>query len=184
MTLAVARRSALKNRREIEAGRDPRGGGIPTFVRATDKVIALHRDGWKPGSRTESAWRNGFSRHVYPDTRPVRGALVGVVNTLREQDRVIATLEDLAELLPGRCFAEHRPGVAGGWLAVRDADPRCVGIRRVPSWRPPGAGVSGTSRPDAGPARHPGVHSGQDRVHAPRLAVATRRVGHRYASRS
>ena len=60
VTLAEARRRALKNRREIEAGRDPRGGGIPTFARATDKVIALHRDGWKPGSRTESAWRNGF----------------------------------------------------------------------------------------------------------------------------
>ena len=96
----------------------------------------------------------------WPNTRPVRGALVGVVNTLREQDRVIATLEDLAELLPGPRSAEHRPGVAGGWLAVRDADPRCVGIRRVPSWCPPGAGVSGAPRPDAGTARHPGVHRG------------------------
>lgn len=38
----------------------------------------------------------------WPDTRPVTGALVSVVNTLREQDRVIATLDDLAELLPGR----------------------------------------------------------------------------------
>ncbi|MCY4371876.1 MAG: Arm DNA-binding domain-containing protein, partial [bacterium] len=66
VTLAEARRRALKNRREIEAGRDPRGGGIPTFARATEKVIALHRDGWKPGSRTESAWRNGFGHHVYP----------------------------------------------------------------------------------------------------------------------
>lgn len=66
VTLAEARRRALTNRPEIEAGRDPRGGGIPTFQRATDEVIALHRDGWKAGSRTESAWRNGFSRHVYP----------------------------------------------------------------------------------------------------------------------
>ena len=37
----------------------------------------------------------------WPDTRPVKGALVPVINTLREQDRVIATLGDLAELLPG-----------------------------------------------------------------------------------
>ncbi len=38
----------------------------------------------------------------WPHTRPVRGAFVSVVNALREQDRVIATLDDLAELLPGR----------------------------------------------------------------------------------
>ena len=38
----------------------------------------------------------------WPETRPVRGVLVPVVNTLRERDRVIATLDDLAELLPGR----------------------------------------------------------------------------------
>ena len=38
----------------------------------------------------------------WPYTRPVRGALVPVVNTLREQDQVITTLGDLAELLPGR----------------------------------------------------------------------------------
>ena len=37
-----------------------------------------------------------------PDTRPVRGALVGVVNALRERDQVVVTLDDLATLLPDR----------------------------------------------------------------------------------
>ena len=66
VTLAEARRKALKNRREIDAGRDPRGGGVPTFEKATEKVIALHRKGWKSGSRTEAIWRNSFTRHAYP----------------------------------------------------------------------------------------------------------------------
>ena len=64
--LAEARRKALTNRKAIAAGKDPRGGGIPTFQQATDRTIRLHSKGWKPGSRTESAWRNGFDKHVYP----------------------------------------------------------------------------------------------------------------------
>ena len=53
----------------------------------------------------------------WPDTRPVRGALVGVVNTLREQDRVLVTLGDLAELLPGRApQSTARALREAGWL--------------------------------------------------------------------
>ncbi|MDE0353864.1 MAG: tyrosine-type recombinase/integrase [bacterium] len=66
VSLAEARRKALENRRAIEQGQDPRGGGIPNFRKATDRTIRLHSRGWKPGSRTESAWRNGFANHVYP----------------------------------------------------------------------------------------------------------------------
>ena len=52
-----------------------------------------------------------------PDTRPVRGALVPVVNTLREEDRVIATLGDLAELLPDRApQSTARALREAGWL--------------------------------------------------------------------
>ena len=93
----------------------------------------------------------------WPDTRPVRGALVPVVNTLREQDRVIATLGDLAELLPRRApQSTARALREAGWL-FPIADPRCVGVLRSPSWYSPGAGVCGAPRPDAGTARHPGV---------------------------
>lgn len=66
VTLAEARAKALHNRRQIDAGRDPRGGGIPTFERATEAVIRLHKAGWKPGSRTESQWRASFATHLYP----------------------------------------------------------------------------------------------------------------------
>ena len=52
-----------------------------------------------------------------PYTRLVRGALVGVVNTLRDQDRAFATLDDLAELLPGRApRSTARALREAGWL--------------------------------------------------------------------
>ena len=57
VTLAEARRKALANRRTVALGGDPRGGGIPTFAEAVDKVIVIHRDSWRPGSKSEAQWR-------------------------------------------------------------------------------------------------------------------------------
>ncbi len=47
-----ARAKAIENRRSIEQGIDPRGGGIPTFAQAVEKVIALHSKNWSPGLST------------------------------------------------------------------------------------------------------------------------------------
>ena len=38
VTLAEARRKAIENRRAIEQGKDPRGGGVPTFEQAVENV--------------------------------------------------------------------------------------------------------------------------------------------------
>ena len=65
MSLREARLAVEKNWREAKAGRDPRGG-VPTFEGATKRVIKLHREGWKAGSRTEANWRNSFRTHLYP----------------------------------------------------------------------------------------------------------------------
>ena len=65
-TLAHARTEALANRRAVEEGRDPRGGGVPTFEAATETVIALHAASWKLGSKTEAQWRSTFAAHVFP----------------------------------------------------------------------------------------------------------------------
>ena len=48
---------------------------------ATERVIALHRDTWKPGSRAEARWRSAFARDVLPSLgdRPVDGIAVGDV---------------------------------------------------------------------------------------------------------
>lgn len=66
-TLTEARKKALRNRRDIEAGIDPRSGkSVPTFAEAAEKVIASHAKGWKPGSSTEKGWRTTLVLHAVP----------------------------------------------------------------------------------------------------------------------
>ena len=64
VTLAEARRKALHNRREIDAGRDPRGGGVPTLRAAVEKVLAIRSRGWKPGSKVPREWRASLGHHA------------------------------------------------------------------------------------------------------------------------
>ena len=66
VTLAQARQRALENRRAAEQGRDPRGEGVPTFEQAAERVIALHRETWKPGSRSEQQWTASLGTYVLP----------------------------------------------------------------------------------------------------------------------
>ena len=65
VTLAEARAKALDNRRAVVQGRDPRGGGIPTFEQATETVIALHAKNWKNGS-SEKSWRQMLRDFAFP----------------------------------------------------------------------------------------------------------------------
>ena len=66
VTLSEARRKALAHRREIERGRHPRRASVPTLREASEKVIAVRRSGWKPGTRSEPQWRSTFADHVFP----------------------------------------------------------------------------------------------------------------------
>ncbi len=66
VTLAEAREKALKNRRTVAQGRDPRSGGIPTFAEAVETVIAIHRPSWRSGSRYEAQWRGTLRRYAVP----------------------------------------------------------------------------------------------------------------------
>ena len=65
--LKEAREKALENRRMIERGEDPRGGGgVPTFSEAAEQVIQVYRVGWKKGGRTEQRWRSTLETYAYP----------------------------------------------------------------------------------------------------------------------
>ena len=66
VSLAEARKKALENRRTIEQGLDPRGSRVPTFEQATEKVIAIHAAGWKPGGKSEKQWRASLTTYAYP----------------------------------------------------------------------------------------------------------------------
>lgn len=121
--LAEARKRALANSKAISEGKDPRGGGIPTFEQATDRTIRLHAKGWKPGSRTESAWRSGFARHVYPKigSTPIdqitTGDLLAVVGPIWH------TTPRQAELLRRRISQVMRWAIAQGYRADDPAGP-------------------------------------------------------------
>ena len=66
VTLKEARAKALGNRQTLARGMDPRSDGIPTFARAAEKVIAIHRANWKPGGDTEEQWRASLRDYAYP----------------------------------------------------------------------------------------------------------------------
>ncbi len=66
VSLKRARDKALANRREVEEGRDPRGGGIPTFAELAEQVIRIHAKTWKRDSGLPSQWKQTFRDYVDP----------------------------------------------------------------------------------------------------------------------
>ena len=82
VTLAEAREKALENRREAYQGRDPRGGEIPTFAEAAEKVIRLHSKTWKPGSRLPAQWRQTLSDYAYPTIGQKRVNRIGATDVM------------------------------------------------------------------------------------------------------
>ena len=66
VTLAEARRRALRNRQSVEEGHNPRSGRTPTFQQAAAKVIELHSGKWRPGSRSRNIWESSLKTHVFP----------------------------------------------------------------------------------------------------------------------
>ena len=97
VTLKEARAKALENRRTLARGMDPRSGGIPTFARAAEKVIAIHRANWKPGGDTEQQWKSSLRDYVYPKIghKPVNEVtttdVMAVLLPIWNEKRVTAT---------------------------------------------------------------------------------------------
>ena len=120
--LAAARRAAFGNAREFRAGRDPRGGGIPTFEVAVSKVIQLRRAGWKSGGRTEAAWRNTFEAYAKPiASKPVdkitTGDLLAIIGPLWHDKPAVG------RALRERFSVVFRLAVAEGWRSDDPAGP-------------------------------------------------------------
>lgn len=67
--LAEARAAAFEYRKAARRGDDPvalRSGGVPTFERVVETVIALHAGKWKPGGKSEAQWRSSLATYVLP----------------------------------------------------------------------------------------------------------------------
>ena len=99
VTLAEAREAALRNRREVAQGRDPRyrPPAVPTFAEAAEQVIRINARGWKKGGKSEAQWRSSLHRFVLPhlgdrrvneiQARDVMSVLLPIWNTLPETGR-------------------------------------------------------------------------------------------------
>ena len=66
VALVRARAKALENRRAVEQGKDPRSPGVPTFAEAFERVLEIHREGWKDGAKTEQQWRARLRDYALP----------------------------------------------------------------------------------------------------------------------
>ena len=70
ITLAEARQTAFEYRKISRAGGDPktlrRRPEIPTFAQAAETVIAIHREGWKDGGKSEMQWRASLRDYALP----------------------------------------------------------------------------------------------------------------------
>ena len=96
VSLAEARQKCALNlvarqRGELVTGRRRT---VPTFAEAVEKVIAVHRDGWKDGGRQEKLWRSSLRDYAMPrlgkrpvdriNTADVMAVLLPIWNEKRE----------------------------------------------------------------------------------------------------
>ena len=70
VTLAEARQTAFEYRKAARAGGDPvtlrRRPDVPNFAQAAETVIAIHREGWKDGGKSEAQWRASLRDYALP----------------------------------------------------------------------------------------------------------------------
>ena len=101
VSLAEARAQAFDYRKTARQGVDPinlRSGGVPSFTRAAETVIAMHAAKWKTRV-TEDAWRSTLGTYVLPvigskhidavTTADVMACLVPIWNSKEETARKI-----------------------------------------------------------------------------------------------
>ena len=129
VALAEARAKCLENRRAVEQGRDPRGGSVPTFEQATDKVLALHRDTWKPGGRSEQQWVNSMAAYVMPALGHKRIDQINVGDILEVLAEPWATRPATARRIAGRISAVLTWAVGAGH---RESDPTASAVAALP----------------------------------------------------
>ena len=129
VALAEARAKCLENRRAVEQGRDPRGGSVPTFEEATDKVLALHRETWKVGGRSEQQWINSMAAYVMPAFGDKRIDQIHVGDILEVLAEPWAARPATAQRLAGRISAVLTWAVGAGH---RESDPTDAAVAALP----------------------------------------------------
>ena len=137
VTLAEAREKALENRRAVAQGRDPRGGGIPDFETAAEKVIEIHSAQWKESASSKREWRSTLARYAYPQIGAKRVDQITSADILAVLLPMWGTKNDTANRVRRRisavmrwCIAEGHRGDDPAGEAVVAALPKRDNIRQ------------------------------------------------------
>ena len=115
ITLKQAREKALVNRRTVEQRKDPRGYSLPTFAQAVEKVIALHRAGWKEGSKLPQQWRQTLGKHAYPHIGQKRLDKISTADVMGVLAPIWHSTPAAARIVRQRIGAVMKWGIAKGY---------------------------------------------------------------------
>lgn len=114
VSLAEAREKALENRRSVAQGLDPRGGGIPDFQAAVEKVIEIHAEGWKDSGRTATKWRSQLEKYAYSELARKRVDEITAGDVLAVLVPIWHTKPEIARRTRQRISAVMRWAIAQG----------------------------------------------------------------------
>ncbi len=135
VTLAEARRRALRNRQAIEEGRNPREDRIPNFNAAVETVIALHSTKWKPGGLTEKHWRSSLNTYAHPKLGNKRVDRITSRDVLACLSPIWTSKPETARKVRRRIAAVMKWAIAQGYREDNPADdriPAALGNNRTP----------------------------------------------------
>ena len=136
VTLAEARRRALRNRQAIEEGRNPRARKVPTFRQATEQVIRLHAAKWKPGGKSEEHWRSSLHTYAYPHLGKKRVDLITTANVMACLTPIWHTKPETARRVKQRISAVMKWCIAQGFRENNPADDRITAALGSNTQRP------------------------------------------------
>ena len=122
-SLSEARRKAFKYRKIARNGGDPRGygGRVPAFPEAADKVIAIRKQAWRKGSKSESQWRASLRDYVVPHWRHKRVDDITTADVLAVLLPIWSTKSETARRVRQRIGAIMKWAVATGYRSDNPA---------------------------------------------------------------
>ena len=116
-TLAEARQTAFEYKKLARAGGDPRAlkTTAPTFEDALEKVLAIHREAWRPGSKSEDQWRASLTTYAFPRIGRKRVDRITTADVMAVLLPIWSTKRETARRVRQRIGAVMRWAVAQGY---------------------------------------------------------------------
>ncbi len=136
VTLAEARRRALRNRQAVEEGRNPRARKAPTFRQASERVIKMHAAKWKPGGRSEEHWHSTLQIYAYPRFGNKRVDLITTANVMTCLSPIWHHKPETARRVKQRISAVMKWCIAQGLREDNPADERITAALGTNTQRP------------------------------------------------